>query len=102
MAWTWLAIAACMEILGAVGLKRAPIDGGWWWPITIVAMVGSVGCLTLAIRTMPLGPSYAIWTGAGMLGTTAVGMIWLGEPVSAMRLVFMGLILSGIVGLRIS
>ena len=102
MAWMWLAIAGCLEVAGALGLKWAPQVGGLAWPATIIAMAGSVGFLTLAIQRMPLGPSYAIWTGMGTVGTMAIGMAYLGEPCSPARIGFIMLILAGIAGLRLT
>ena len=102
MAWLWLGFAGCLEVVGAVGLKVAPGLGGLAWPVTLLAMLGSVGCLTLAIQRMPLGPSYAIWTGMGTVGTMAIGMLWLGEPCSPLRLAFVALIMAGIAGLRLT
>lgn len=103
MAWIWLAIAGCLEVIGALGLKQAPIAGGWAWPsVTVLAMVGSVGCLTLAVRTLPLGPSYAIWTGMGTLGTMVFGVLYLGEALTPARIGCTLCILAGVAGLRLT
>lgn len=103
MPWVWLGIAGMLEIVGALGLKLAPAAGGFVWPsLTILAMVGSVGCLTLAVQHMPLGPSYAIWTGMGTLGTMLYGMAYLGEPCTPARIGFTLCILAGIAGLRLT
>jgi quaternary ammonium compound-resistance protein SugE len=64
-------------------------------------MAGSVGMLGLAMRALPLGTAYAVWTGIGTVGTAVFGMIMLGEPAGALRLLSIGLIVAGIVGLKL-
>jgi quaternary ammonium compound-resistance protein SugE len=68
---------------------------------TLATMAGSVGLLGLALRALPLGTAYAIWTGIGTVGTAVFGMIMLGEPAGALRLLSIALIVAGIVGLKL-
>lgn len=102
MAWLILFCAGLLEVVWAVGLKYS---AGFTRLIpsvlTLAAMVGSVGLLGLALRTLPLGTAYAIWTGIGTLGTALFGMMVLGESASAERLTCMALIIAGIVGLKL-
>jgi len=67
---------------------------------TLVTMAGSMGMLGLALRQLPLGTAYAVWTGIGTVGTAIAGMVMLGEPAGALRLLSIGLIVAGIVGLK--
>jgi quaternary ammonium compound-resistance protein SugE len=101
MAWVILIIAGFLEIGWAVGLKYT---NGFTrlWPTfsTAVALVASMMLLGFAVRTLPLGTAYAVWTGIGTVGTTILGMVLLGEPVTMLRLVYIGLIVCGILGLK--
>lgn len=102
VAWTILILAGFFEIGWAVGLKYS--DGFTrLWPsvATVIAMVGSLALLGFAVRTLPLGTAYAVWTGIGTLGTVILGMLLLGESTSPARLFCLFLILSGIVGLKL-
>ena len=99
MAWLTLVAAGLFEIGWAVGLKAAngrPLI----LAATIVAMVISVALLYLAMRDLPLGTAYAVWTGIGAVGTVAVGIIAFGESADAVRLLCIGLIVAGIAGLK--
>lgn len=102
MAWMILLLAGLLEIGWAVGLKYTQ---GFTRPLptvlTAVSLVGSMALLGLALRTLPLGTAYAVWTGIGTVGTAIVGMVVLREPASAARLVCIALIVSGIVGLKV-
>ncbi len=102
MAWVYLFVAGLLEIAWAVGLKYTH---GFTRLVpsvlTLVAMAGSVGLLGLALRQLPLGTAYAIWTGIGTVGTAIAGMILLGEPAGAMRLFCIALIIAGIFGLKL-
>jgi len=102
MAWLWLTLAGLLEIVWAVGLKYTD---GFTRPlpsaITIAAMVGSIYLLGLAVRTIPIGTGYAVWTGIGSLGTAVLGIALLGESRDALRLLCLALILIGIVGLKL-
>jgi quaternary ammonium compound-resistance protein SugE len=99
MAWLTLLAAGLFEIGWAVGLKAAngrPLI----LAATIVAMVISVALLYLAMRDLPLGTAYAVWTGIGAVGTVVVGIIAFGESADAVRLLCIGLIVAGIAGLK--
>ena len=103
MTWVILFIAGLLEIGWAVGLKYA--DGFTrLWPsvATMVSLIGSMGLLAVALRTLPLGTAYAVWTGIGTVGTAVLGIVLFREPATAMRLVCIALIVAGIVGLRLS
>ena len=102
MAWIYLTVAGLFEIGWAIGLKYT--DGftrllpSLW---TIASMILSIVLLGLALRTLPVGTAYAVWTGIGAVGTAALGIYLLAEPATAARLLCIGLILSGIVGLKL-
>ena len=101
MAWAMLLVAGLLEIGWAVGLKYTQ---GFtrFWPTagTIAALVCSMTLLGLAVRTLPLGTAYAVWTGIGTIGTAVLGIVLLNEPVTFLRLFFIGLIAVGILGLK--
>jgi quaternary ammonium compound-resistance protein SugE len=102
MSWIILSVAGLLEVAWAVALKySAGFTRPWPSAITLAAMAGSVGMLGLALRTLPLGTAYAVWTGIGTVGTAVVGMWLLGEPAGALRLLSIGLIVAGIVGLKL-
>jgi quaternary ammonium compound-resistance protein SugE len=102
MNWTYLAIAGALEIVWAIGLKYT---AGFTKPaasaITIVAMIASIAFLGLALKTIPVGTGYAIWTGIGAVGTAILGIILFAEPATATRLGCIALIVAGIVGLKV-
>ena len=103
MTWVILFIAGLFEIGWAVGLKYT--DGFTrLWPTvaTAVALLASMSLLGLALRTLPLGTAYAVWTGIGSVGTAVLGIILFREPATAMRLVCIGLIVIGILGLKLA
>lgn len=102
MAWIILIIAGLLEIGWAVGLKYT--DGFTRpWPVvgTVVALIASVVLLGISVRTLPLGTAYAVWTGIGSVGTAILGIMLFREPATAARLLCIGLILAGIVGLKL-
>ena len=102
MAWIILFIAGLFEIGWAVGLKYTV---GFTRPIptllTGVSLVASMGLLGWAVKTLPLGTAYAVWTGVGAVGTAIVGILLFKEPATAGRLVCLALIVSGILGLKL-
>jgi quaternary ammonium compound-resistance protein SugE len=102
MAWLILVVAGLTEVGWAVGLKYTH---GFTRPLptalTVVAMVLSLWLLGLAVRTLPMGTAYAIWTGIGSVGTVLVGIMLFHEPASSVRLLCVALIVSGIVGLKL-
>ena len=102
MAWVLLFLAGLLEVAWAVGLKYT--DGftrPWPTAATLVAMIGSVVLLALAVRTLPLGTAYAVWTGIGTAGAVLLGIVLFQEPATFLRLLFVGLIVAGIVGLKL-
>jgi quaternary ammonium compound-resistance protein SugE len=102
MSWVYLFVAGLLEVAWAVGLKyTAGFTRLWPSVFTLVAMAGSVGMLGVALRTLPLGTAYAVWTGIGTVGTAVAGMLLLGEPAGALRLLSIGLIVAGIAGLKL-
>lgn len=103
MTWIILILAGLLEVAWAVGLKYT--EGfSKFVPsaLTLAAMAGSVGLLGLALRTLPLGTAYAIWTGIGTVGTVIYGIVMLDEPANLLRLVCIAMIVGGIVGLKVS
>lgn len=103
MPWLHLIIAGLLEVAWAVGLKQTE---GWTrlWPsvITALLMIASFFFLSLALRSLPLGTAYAIWTGIGAVGTALIGIFVFDEPRTAARLVCIVLIVAGIVGLKLT
>jgi quaternary ammonium compound-resistance protein SugE len=102
MAWVVLFVAGLFEVGWAVGLKYT--DGFTrFWPTawSAVSMLASLGLLGVALRTLPLGTAYAVWTGIGTVGTVLLGIVLFDEAASALRLACVGLILAGIVGLKV-
>ena len=102
MAWSILFVAGLLEITWAIGLKYT--EGfSRLVPslLTIAAMIVSLALLGLALKTLPVGTAYAVWTGIGAVGTAALGIYLFGEPATAARLASMGLIVAGIVGLKL-
>ena len=102
MAWIYLTIAGLFEIGWAIGLKYTEgftrlLPSLW----TIASMILSIVLLGLALRTLPVGTAYAVWTGIGAVGTAALGIYLFAEPATVARLLCIGLILSGIVGLKL-
>ena len=103
MAWVYLFAAGVLEVVWAF-LMKASAGFTRPWPTVgmVVFMIGSFGLLSLSMRTLPLGTAYAIWTGIGALGAFVVGILVLGEPASALRMLAAGLILSGIVLMKLA
>ena len=102
MAWLWLGIAGLLEVVWAIGLKYT--DGfSRLWPsvVTGAAMIGSVWFLALAVRTIPIGTGYAVWTGIGAVGVAILGMILFDEPRTLLRIGSILLIVAGIAGLKL-
>lgn len=103
MAWFYLFVAGITEIAWAIGLKYTQ---GWtrlWPSLMTLGLIGmSLTCLSLALKSLPIGTAYAVWTGIGAVGTALIGILFFNEPRTAMRLVCLGLILLGIVGLKAS
>lgn len=102
MVWLVLFVAGLLEIGWAIGLKyTAGFTRLWPTVLTVLSMVGSLGLLGVALKTLPLGTAYAIWTGIGTLGTVLLGIMLFGEAASPVRLACIGLIVVGILGLKL-
>ncbi len=102
MAWVLLVAAGILEIGWAIGLKYTDGFTRLWPSIwTIAAMIVSMYLLALAARTLPIGTAYAVWVGIGAAGAMLLGMVLLGEPRSAARILCVGLIVTGVVGLKL-
>lgn len=103
MAWTWLLLAGLLEIVWASAMKYSH---GFTRltpsVVTIVAMFGSFALLAAAMRSLPLGTAYMVWTGIGALGAFAVGILFLGDAATPQRLAAAALILAGIVLMKLS
>ena len=102
-AWIQLVAAGLLEVCWAVGLKYT--DGfRKLWPtvFVVVTLVASMALLGTAARTLPIGTAYAVWVGIGALGAAVLGIVLLGEPATASRLFFLGLLLVAIVGVKLS
>lgn len=103
MAWWYLILAGLLEVGWAIGLKSSHGFTRFWPSVaTIVAMALSMLLLGLAVRTIPIGTGYVIWTGIGAVGAATLGMVLFGEPATVARLFCLGLILAGIIGLKIA
>ena len=103
MPWLILFVAGLFEVCWAIGLKYTEGFSRFWPSVgTIAAMVASVGLLGLAMRSLPVGTAYAVWTGIGAVGTVLLGIMLFGEPATVARLACVGLIVAGIVGLKLT
>jgi len=103
MAWVLRVVAGLLEVGWAIGLKYTQgFTRPWPSVFTLTAMVLSVVLLGIAMKSLPVGMSYAVWVGVGAVGTAVLGMVLFGEPATAGRLVSLGLIVAGIVGLKLA
>lgn len=102
MSWFVLIFAGMFEVLWAVGLKDFQLTRPLLCLGTLAAVCLSMGLLGVALKNIPLGTAYAVWTGIGTLGTFIAGVIWFGESLSLSRLVCAGLIFVGIVGFKLT
>ena len=103
MAWVYLGVAGLLEVVWAYALKQSagfakPLETA----IAIVAMIASFWVLSLAMKSLPLGTAYTIWTGIGAIGAFVLGVVMLGEAMTPMRVMSAALILAGIIGLRLA
>lgn len=102
MAWIALVLAGCFEVGFALSLKASDGFSRLWPSLGFVAFAGaSFGLLSWALRSLPVGTAYAVWTGIGAAGTAILGMVFFGEPRAVGRLVAIGLIVAGVVSLRL-
>jgi len=102
MAWTILFAAGLLEVVWAIGLKYTEGFSRLLPSIlTLASMAGSIILLGMALRTLPIGTAYAVWTGIGAVGTALLGIVLFGEPATALRLACIGLIVAGIGGLKL-
>jgi quaternary ammonium compound-resistance protein SugE len=103
MAWICLFVAALFEVAWAVGMKYSHGFTRFWPTVyTFAASLVSFVLLAQAVKTLPVGTSYAVWTGIGAAGTAALGILWFGESASPARLVCIVLIVAGVAGLKLS
>ena len=103
MAWVVLFVAGLLESGWAVGLKYSEGFTRFWPAVgTVAELIASMALLGVALRTLPLGTAYGVWTGIGTVGTAVLGIIVFKEPATAMRLTCIALIVAGIVGLKLS
>lgn len=103
MAWVILVAAGLFEIGWAIGLKYTQGFTRLWPSVwTGAAMLTSVGLLGIAMKTLPVGTAYAVWVGIGSVGVVVLGIVLLGESANLMRLVSVGLILAGVIGLKLA
>jgi quaternary ammonium compound-resistance protein SugE len=103
MPWLLLVIAGLLEVGWAIGLKYTEGFTRLWPSVgTAAAMVASVVLLGIAMRTLPVGTAYAVWTGIGAVGTVILGIALFGEPATLARLACVGLIVAGIAGLKLT
>lgn len=102
MGWAYLSIAGLLEVGWAIGLKYTHgFSRLLPTVLTVASMAASLGLLGLALKTLPVGTAYAVWTGIGTIGTALLGIWLLGDPATALRLTCIGLILAGIIGLKL-
>ncbi len=103
MAWLLLIVAGLFEVGWAIGLKYTdgftrPLPTAW----TLAAMVVSVWLLGIAMKTLPVGTAYSVWVGVGAAGTVILGIVLFKEPANALRLASIGLVIAGIIGLKVA
>ncbi|MBS0520803.1 MAG: multidrug efflux SMR transporter [Proteobacteria bacterium] len=105
MAWIYLVLAGICEIGWPVGLKLGWTDAGprpLWIVFAVLAMTASGALLLWAQRTIPMGTAYAVWTGIGAVGAFTIGIIAFGDSASTLRIVSIGLVVAGIIGLKLA
>ncbi|WP_077211987.1 DMT family transporter [Bacillus dakarensis] len=103
MGWIFLIVAGAFEVVGVTGLNKVlKYNNIRSYLILFIGFILSFSFLSLAMETLPMGLSYAVWTGIGTIGGAIVGMLFYGEPKDWKRLVFIGMILSAVVGLKLS
>jgi quaternary ammonium compound-resistance protein SugE len=103
MAWAILVLAGLFEVGWAIGLKYTEGFTRLWPTVgTVLAMLISLGLLGIAMKALPVGTAYSVWVGVGAVGTVILGIVLLGEPANAARLISVAFIVAGIVGLKLA
>lgn len=103
MAWALIVVAGLLETGFAVALKSSQGFSRWLPSVLFVVFAaGSFTLLSTGLRSLPVGPAYAVWTGIGAVGTAVYGMVFLGEAVETFKLISLGLVVAGVVGLQLS
>jgi quaternary ammonium compound-resistance protein SugE len=103
MSWVFLFVAGLLEITWAIGLKYTDGFTKLWPSVgTVISLVASFLLLGLALKTLPVGTAYAIWVGIGAVGTALLGIVLFGESTDVLKIVSLGLICAGIVGLKLA
>lgn len=103
MAWVILVVAGLFEVGWAIGLKYTEGFSRLWPTVgTVLAMIISLWLLGIAMKSLPVGTAYGVWVGVGAVGTVIAGIVLLGEPANAARLISVALIVAGIVGLKLA
>ncbi|WP_166240168.1 DMT family transporter [Paenibacillus turpanensis] len=103
MAWLTLLIAGVFEVVGVLGMNRIKRDHDRKaYLLFFTGIIVSFGCLSLAMRTLPMGTAYAIWTGIGTVGGAVVGMLFFGESREWRRILFIGMVLAAAIGLKLT
>lgn len=101
--WTLLVLGGVLEMVWALGFKYVRADAPIWHHVGVfLALVGSMVLLIAAMRQLPAGTSYAVWTGIGTIGVAVIGILVFNEPATVWRIFFLGLIVLGIIGLRLT
>jgi quaternary ammonium compound-resistance protein SugE len=103
MAWLILVLAGLFEVGWAIGLKYTHGFSRLWPTVgTVIAMMVSLALLGIAMKSLPVGTAYAVWVGVGAVGTVILGIVLFGEPANPARLISVGLIIAGIIGLKLA
>ncbi|MBN8886321.1 MAG: quaternary ammonium compound efflux SMR transporter SugE [Rudaea sp.] len=103
MAWVLLVLAGLLEVVWAIGLKYTEGFTKLWPSVgTVAAMTASFWLLATAMKTLPVGTAYGVWVGVGAVGTVIFGIVLFAEPMNAARLISVGLIIAGIIGLKLA
>jgi quaternary ammonium compound-resistance protein SugE len=103
MAWVYVLVAGLLEVVFALSLKNSEGFTRPFWVVTfLIAASGSLFLLSQALKILPVGPAYAVWTGIGAVGTAVAGMIWFGESREILKIVSLLIILVGLTGLQLT
>jgi quaternary ammonium compound-resistance protein SugE len=103
MAWVALLAAGLLEIGWALGLKYSDNFTNFWPSLaTLVAIALSFALMSVALQSVPFGTAYAVWTGIGAAGSVMIGMLLFKEPTDILRILFLGLIVTGIIGIKLA